>query len=282
MIVSSAWPLVAALLRNEPGMRGILYCAVGAGERAWDTASPSPVAGPEVKQLRNEIARVAIAPADMVYLDAAGRVTKAPTHRLALSVRVAAAQSPRELREFGLFGGDATATPGSGRLLNYAIHPVIALGPGQSLTRMIRLSFRPGGGGPAGEADVPFHWLAEEPVSIVDGVGASVAEALKASKVSSVRLLAALDLTNPVEGVSLSRAVELKAKARLAIQTAAQLVRVPGLEPKTVDDVLTGEAADSEPAERLQAQLGLLQVALDARWLKRLKVGDLVASEAPQ
>ncbi len=276
LIVSSAWPLVAALLRNEPGVRGILYCAVGEGDPAWDAAPPAPT--PDTTHLRKESTRVALGQADIGYLDAAGRTVGAPTHRLALSVTIGPAAAGRHLREFGLFGGNATAAAGSGQLLNYAIHPLIELRAGQTLTRMIRLSFRPGGAAAGDTADVPPHWLGEEPVTVIDGVGASVADALQGSRVSNVRQLALLDATRPPEGVTVSRAVELKAKARLALQTATQLARVPELDDQTVDQVLAGAAAEPVAAaalERLRAQLGLLQVALDARRLRRMTLREL-------
>lgn len=277
LIVSSAWPLVAALLRNEPGMRGILYCAVGEGDPAWDRAPPDPT--PDTTRLTKEIARVALADADVRYLDAAGRAVRTPTHRLALTVTVGPAGQTRRLREFGLLGGDAVAAAGSGRLINYAIHPVIELRPGQTLKRYIRLSFRPGGAAvPGAGADLPRHWLGDEAVTVIDGVGAAIAEALRKNGVSSVRQVALLDVTRRPAGVSNSRAVELRAKARLALQTAGQLTAAPGLDQETVDQVLSGDAGGTVPAdtlERLRGELGVLQVALDARFLRRMTLQAL-------
>jgi len=277
LIVSSAWPLVAALLRNEPGLRGILYCAVGEGDQAWDAALPTPT--PDTTHLRKETTRVALTHADISYVDAAGRNTSGPSHRLGLSVTIGPVPAPRRLREFGLVGGDATAAAGSGRLLNYAIHPLIELRAGQTLTRMIRLSFRSGGAAAPGEAaDVPLHWLGNEPVTVIDGVGSSVAEALLDGEVSNVRELALLDATLPPEGVTISRAVELKAKARLALQTATQLPPVPELNDQTIGEILagaTGASVNADVLDRLHAQLGLLQVALDARRLRRLSLREL-------
>jgi hypothetical protein len=61
-------------------------------------------------------------------------------------------------------------------------------------------------------------------------------------------------------------------------------VRAPSFNDKTIDDVLSATPDESVPVDtlgRLQGQLGLLQVALDARWLKRRTMADLLASHAP-
>jgi len=49
------------------------------------------------------------------------------------------------LREFGLFGGDATRTPNSGYLIDYAIHPRVDLTRTMTLTRTVRQSYTAGG-----------------------------------------------------------------------------------------------------------------------------------------
>jgi hypothetical protein len=283
VIVSSAWPLVTALLRKEPNALGISFCAVGEGDPAWDSTPPQP--SPETLRLRREIARAPVGVADMRYIDAAGRPAQTWTHRLELTVVIPAAPNPRQVREFGLVGGDATGNANSGRLINYAVHPVIELRANQTLTRTIRLNFRPGGSASGEQAGgVPMHWLGDQPVTLIDGVGDTVATALKDTGVDTVRELATLKLDGLPKGVSRSRAVELRAKAQLAMQTAVQLVRAPSFNDKTIDDVLSATPDESVPVDtlgRLQGQLGLLQVALDARWLKRRTMADLLASHAP-
>jgi hypothetical protein len=281
LIVASAWPLVTALLRKEPNALGISFCAVGEGELAWDASPPQPSV--ETTRLHHEIARVPLAVADMRYIDGAGRPARMWTHRLELTVVIPATQNVRRVREFGLVGGDATATANSGRLINYAVHPVIELRANQKLTRAIRLNFRPGGTVIGDQtAGVPMHWLGDQPVTLIDGVGDAVATSLKDS--STVRELATLQLDELPKGVSRSRAVELRAKAQLAMQTAAQLVRISSLSSATVDEVLTATpdlTIDADLLERLQSQIGVLQVALDARWLKRRTMAELIASHAP-
>ncbi len=283
LIVSSAWPLVTALLRREPNALGIGFCAIGEGDPAWDRTVPQP--NTETARLYHEIARVSVGLTDMRYIDAAGHPARAWTHRLELTVTISPATNPRQMREFGLFGGDASDTPNTGRLINYAVHPVIELRANQTLTRTIRLNFRPGGSAIGEQAGgVPMHWLGDQPVTLIDGVGEAIATALKDTGADTVRELATLQLDDLPKGVSRSRAVELRSKAQLAMQTAAQLVRAPSFSDKTIDDVLRITSDESVPIDtldRLQGQLGLLQVALDARWLKRRLIGELLATRAP-
>ncbi len=271
LIVSSAWPLVAALLRKEPNAIGISFCAVGEGDSAWDRTVPRPTA--ETARLYREIARSAVALTEMRYIDAAGHPARGWTHRLELTITISPSSNPRTVREFGLFGGDATSTPNTGRLINYAVHPVIELRANQKLTRTIRLNFRPGGSAITEQGGgVPAHWLGNQPASLIDGVGDAVAAALKDAGATTIGELAMLQI------------VELRAKAQLAMQTAAQLVRAPTFSDKTIDDVLSTTSDESVPIDtldRLQGQLGLLQVALDARWLKRRTMAELLASRAP-
>jgi len=283
LIVSSAWPLVTALLRKEPSATGISFCAVGEGDPAWDK-SPPPLSI-ETAKLRSEIARVAIGLAEMRYIDAAGRPARTWTHRLELTVVIPATPNARRVREFGLVGGDATSNANTGRLINYAVHPVIELRANQKLTRTIRLNFRPGGSAITEQGGgVPTHWLGTQPATLIDGVGDAVAASLKDAGATTVGDVATLQLDGVPKGFSRSRAVELRAKAQLAMQTAALLVRTSSLNDKTVDEVLSTTPSESVPADtldRLQGQLGLLQVALDARWLKRRTLAELVASRAP-
>ena len=281
LIVLSAWPLVTALLRKEPNALGISFCAVGEGDSAWDASPPQPDVA--TTHLHREIARVSVGLTDMTYVDAAGRPARTWTHRLELTVVIPATQNARRIREFGLVGGDATATSNTGRLINYAVHPVIELRANQKLTRTIRLNFRPGGTTTNDQAaGVPLHWLGDQPVTLIDGVGDALATSLKDT--TTVRELATLQLDQLPKGVSRARAVELRAKAQLAMQTASQLVRISSLSSATLDDILAATpdlTIDADLLERLQSQVGVLQVALDARWLRRRTMAEFLASRAP-
>src|SRR5687767_14625433 len=76
-IVATAWPLVAGLLRGEPGVAGIQFLAVGEGDPAWDGAHVP--ADPGTTRLRAEVARVDLRARGLAYLDPRGRPTRTPT-----------------------------------------------------------------------------------------------------------------------------------------------------------------------------------------------------------
>jgi beta-lactam-binding protein with PASTA domain len=116
IVVYSALDLVAGLLRNQDGLNGIQYLAVGTGDPQWDSHPPTP--DRRTKRLVNEIYRKAIRPFEHMNYDAG-------TGRLEIRVSFAEHEAPGPLREFGLFGGHASAWANTGTLINYVIHPVI-------------------------------------------------------------------------------------------------------------------------------------------------------------
>ncbi len=80
VITHTTWPVVAALLRNDPSMHGVLFCGLGTGEEAWDRAPPAP--GSATTRLRAERERHPFAAGDCGYLDARGTRARQPTDRL--------------------------------------------------------------------------------------------------------------------------------------------------------------------------------------------------------
>jgi hypothetical protein len=279
-IVDSCWPLLAALLKGEPGMQGILFWAVGAGDPAWDAVLPPP--NPQATGLRDEVARVPVKPDDMAFLDAQGHRSASPTPRLELRVRFRWTE-PRTLREFGVFGGDATEQAGSGTLLNYVMHPRVDLGAGKQLQRRLRFSFDPQPREAASSAEPPAHWLGGREPLVVDGVGAATAAALQGAGVLTVDDLAR---TEPLklDGVaSLTTRVQLRSRARLLLRVASEMRPAPGFLSRTAWDVLVTPvatlAADAgapvDEAARLREQVGALELALDHRFLRSLTVGQL-------
>lgn len=277
-VVYSCWPVVAGLLKGDPLLHGIQFLAVGEGRAAWDAGARQPNAA--TTRLEQEVARVAIDPAQSRYLDINDQPTDLPTNRLEIQFGIAVTV-PRALREFGLFGGNATAAANSGFLINYVTHRRIDLRPGKTLLRRMRLSFRHGSG--VGAASSPMfrsHWLAAASVTVVDGVGEALAAALEKNGVTTVGQLADADPTQAVGGLTPTKAAELRAKARLAVQMAAQIEPVAVLEGVTVDELLKGSGlfAPTVPADvldRIQEQLGFLQVALDSRTLQRMTLKEL-------
>lgn len=277
-IVDSAWPLIAGLLKNDPGLRGILFWAVGVGRAAWDTAHASVDTG--AVRLVDEVDRLAVAAGAMHYVGANANPSLAPT----ACIEVGAAftwRQDRVLREFGVFGGDATPARGSGTLINHVIHPRMEIAAGRTLTRRLRLALCPDAGNEW--RAVPTHWLGREPVERIDGVGGVSAASLTRAGVLTIRALAAMNPVHLDGNVSLMRAVGLRAKARMALRAAAGLTPVSGLNDRTVWDILATPAdaliaesgAAAETVFRLQEQAGALQMTLDNRYLRQVTVGQM-------
>ena len=281
-IVSTAWPLVAALLRGESSMAGIAFCAIGGGVASWDDRASVDV--PDATHLAHEIVRVPIAPADIRYVDSAGGAASTPTHRLSVSVRVTAT-SAIKVREFALFGGEATAALNSGRMINYVIHSRIDLKAGDVLTRTIRLSFRPSGRASVSTdlGEVPAHWLATKSAEMIDGVGAKLLAALRRLQVTTIGDLAQLAPGTTSAAITPARAVELRAKARLALRIAADVAAVTPLATLSLNDIVVADPStlpSTVPAttiQTLQEQLALLQLSLDAEFLTHTTLGELTA-----
>lgn len=280
VIARTAWPLVAALLRNDQSLRGVLFCAVGEGEEGWDDARP--LAEATTTRLRAEVRRRALGAADFAYLDIRGRSTQQPTDRLEISARFTFS-GRRVLREFGLFGGNATTAPDSGYLVNYVIHEPVEVGPGQALTRRVRLSLRPASGELSDVVSLPRHWLEQESAQMIDGVGAASLAALEAAKIGTIGELAVAVPVQLADRLPLAKAIELRAKARLAIRTAARIPLVAVVNAMEVQRIMEVDAvslseqtgASIDDAEGMQERLGLLELALDARKIRRMTVAEL-------
>ena len=136
LVCFGALDLIGGLLVSRPGLRGIGYLAVGTGDPAWDADAPTPIRSRT--RLVNEVLRVPLAPGQNLIWDAA---SSAVGIRITLS---GAAVAPHVLREVGLFGGRASARPGSGLLLNHKAHEPIELAAGDLLDREIRLEIPTG------------------------------------------------------------------------------------------------------------------------------------------
>lgn len=277
-IVESAWPLIAGLLKNDPALRGIGYWAVGTGRAGWDLAHPAIDAA--AARLSEEFDRMPVAPEAVVYIGGDGNPSREPTPCIEAGV-VFSWNQDRVLREFGLFGGDATEAAGSGTLINYVIHPRVDIAAGRSLSRRLRFTLAPNAG--IRWHAVPEHWLGDVPAERIDGVGGVSAGVLNQAGVATIRDLARIEPMDMGEDLDLMRMVELRAKARMALRTAASLKPLAGLNDRTLWDILATPAdaliADAggaaEAVLQLREQVGALQLTLDNRYLRRVTVGRL-------
>lgn len=133
--------LLASLLKGEAGYNYMNYLGIGSGDVSWDTTPPTK--SYDQTTLENEYFRKAVATTDITYLDPlTDLVSVTPTNKIEATVTLAAGEATGSLREFGLFGGTATATLDSGEMLNWISHARIDKGAGQQIVRKIRIEFQ--------------------------------------------------------------------------------------------------------------------------------------------
>ncbi len=135
LVVFSALDLVGRLLTREPDLAGLCFWAVGEGDPAWDATAPAP--DRKRSRLTKETWRRRLTPGADVTFDPS-------TNSLVAKVRFEGDEANGKLREFGVFGGDASPWPNSGLLFSHRTHPVFDKNPGQTLDRELRLAFDPG------------------------------------------------------------------------------------------------------------------------------------------
>ncbi len=139
-VVDDCSRLIASLMKGQVGYKGITYWAVGSGAGTWDNANPpAPTVGDT--KLFNETYRKAINPSDITFLDSNDKPTTSVTNKLQIKVVFTESEANGELREFGLFGGNATATKNSGIMINRKTHGLIYKTSGMRLERIIRIVF---------------------------------------------------------------------------------------------------------------------------------------------
>lgn len=138
LVVDSCSTLISGLMKGA--LSGIQYFAVGSGSNSWNNASlPEPANGDT--KLLNETFRKQVQATDIKFIDSSNQVSTNPTNRLQVSVTFDESEANGELRELGIFGGNATATRNSGYMLNRKIHALIYKTNGMKLERIIRFTF---------------------------------------------------------------------------------------------------------------------------------------------
>ena len=139
-VVDDCSRLIASLMKGQAGHKGITYWAVGSGAGTWDNANPpEPTVGDT--RLFNETFRKAINASDITFLDSSNNPTTSVTNKLQISVTFAEEEANGELREFGLYGGNATSNKDSGVMINRKTHGLIYKTSGMRLERTIRIVF---------------------------------------------------------------------------------------------------------------------------------------------
>lgn len=121
---------VAGYLSHLP----IRYMALGDGQ---------PVTKPyDQNSLDNEIERVPISASFATFVDGSGNPLnpQVPSARFMIQVVLGAAEGNGNLREFGLFGGEATESLNTGTMFNWITHDLIIKDPLLVLNRVIDIS----------------------------------------------------------------------------------------------------------------------------------------------
>jgi phage tail P2-like protein len=137
IIVDKIFVLVASLIK-DPASASSLYWANGTGEESWDTTEYEPNTG-EFK-LVTELYRKSISINNIVYINVDNTISPEPTNRLQISTLFDYDESNGDLREFGVFGYNASATANSGMMINHKIHNKRTKTNLQQLQRILRLT----------------------------------------------------------------------------------------------------------------------------------------------
>ncbi len=140
IIVDAIGILIASLLKEETGYHGVTYWAVGSGNAGWDVSPVDPTI--DETTLTNEIGRKAItASTDIKFLDALNEETLTPTNKIKITLLFGENDCNGTWREFGLFGGNATATANTGLMIDKKHHPVITKSTANTVARELHLVF---------------------------------------------------------------------------------------------------------------------------------------------
>ena len=139
-VVNDCSKLIACLMKRQAGQTGLQYWAVGKGSASWNNDEP-PSPTTSDTRLLVETFRKAINPSDIKFLDEGNRETESITNKIQITVVFTENEANGELREFGLFGGNATGSANSGIMVNRKIHPLIYKTSGMKLERFIRITF---------------------------------------------------------------------------------------------------------------------------------------------
>lgn len=133
--------LLGALLRDEPGYSRIGFIGIGSGNASWDTVPPTK--SYSATTLNNEVFRKAIPQADIIFIDPDTDISTGgvPSSKLEITYTLDTTEANYDLREFGLFGGEATASFDTGSMVNWVSHTKIEKTSAFELNRRIRLTF---------------------------------------------------------------------------------------------------------------------------------------------
>ena len=287
LIVLKCNLLLAALMKRHEGIQGILYWTIGEGEEEWDSIRPHPHL--TTIRLSHEVARQVIAADQIVYLNDSNEPTETPSNRLEVSAEFRGedfvSNGIQPLREFGLFGGDATEELNSGFMIDHVIHPRIDLTAELTLIRKLRLTFAAG----AIQPEELIEFGAALPVTSIDGVGDEYASDLVEQDINSLGDMVEVDPLSPIGNIPKVKLREFRAKARMVTHLRVTLAPFAMLADRSISSLLSERPEDiaeeiglpgitPEFVAQLQEELALLQIAMDNEQLQRITLGDLMSA----
>lgn len=138
LVVSSFLKLIMCLLKQENGYSGIQYWAVGSGASSWDSNTPNPTL--DSTGLTSELGRSAINKDNIIFLNSNYEKSNTPTNIIQVSHTFGTSECNGVWREFGLFGGNATASKDSGIMINKRHHAIITKTNEMSVERIMRFT----------------------------------------------------------------------------------------------------------------------------------------------
>jgi len=287
LIVRNCNILLASLMKRHEGMYGILYWAVGEGSSGWDSQSPRP--NLTDSKLTKELIRKPIETGDIEYIDSEGKSTTTPSSGLAITSEFKgedfSSGGSEQLREFGLFGGDATLEIESGIMVNHVIHPRIDITSELKLVREINLAFTTG----AIKPEELSGFGAALPVGSIDGVGEKYAAVLKSLGIETLNDLVEINPLDTIGNIPQVKLREFRAKAKMVMGLKVTLAPFDMLADYNISDILLKSPEELleiiglkdeylEMVIQLQEGMALLEIALDNQQLKNIKFGELMES----
>lgn len=140
LIVKDILKLVACLMKNQSGYKGIGYWAIGSGNASWDTTPGNATL--DDTRLTNEIFRKAITADNISFVDDSGNDTQTITNKLRVKCTFLASEAVGSWREFAIFGGNASASANSGLMINHKVHGRMDKDNATSIERQIVFTFK--------------------------------------------------------------------------------------------------------------------------------------------
>lgn len=285
LIVHNCYVLLAALMKGQPDLKGLMYLAAGKGRDSWDSVRPEPV--PTTTMLEQEVLRKPVSDAQISYV---GSTNQTPTSCLEITVILHGADLVPEgsvpLREFGLFGGDATGAANSGYLINYVIHPRIDLTPQLTLERTMHLEFSEGTVMTKTPGKEQNGFGASLPVISISGIGGGYAEILNEQGINTLGDLVTLDTSRAIDKISTARLKEFQIKSKTVMKmqlSPAPFKKLAGwsigrlVSEKPEVLVRASPGITLEITKQFQEELSILLVSLDDVLLHELTLGELVS-----